>query len=411
MRRALEVVLHGSPIGELVEDDGAVELRFLESYRNSMPRPILGQKFEDDPGRTSRARRSEKLPDFFANLLPEGRLAEIVVESADLEPDDDLALLAFVGRDLAGAVAANPIGDSWPAASRAAATPNAPTPETPGNPPESLRFSLAGVQLKFSMLREGKQLSLPAHGQEGEWIVKFPSPSFPGLPENEASMLLWAREAGFDVPEAFLHDAEDLEGFPRQHSLAGSRVLAVRRYDRSRSGRIHQEDFAQVVGLPPRSKYDQISYDQMAQLIRKFVDEEAVDELVRRLGLVLATGNNDAHLKNWSLIYPDRVRARWSPIYDQVATVAWPALDRRLALSFAGIKEFGRIDRSTLERFAKTAAMEENRVFHQVEAAIFRLRQTWRQIAKDLPLPTAHAEALREHWRRVPLLRELGGLE
>lgn len=410
MSRRLEVFLYDQPVGILAENpEGGVEFRFLEEYRDLVPRPVLGQKFEDDLTQVYRSRRGYGLPDFFANLIPEGPLREVIVETADLAPDDDLALLDFVGRDLPGAVTVQPLADE---SLEHTSQESPPSSDERGEPPNiGLRFSLAGVQLKFSMLLAADKLTLPAKGRGGEWIVKLDAPAFPHLPANEVSMLEWARAAGFEVPECRLFDISQVEGLPQRVLPPDTQVLAIRRYDRSAEGPVHQEDLAQVVGLPPARKYDQITYDVMARLIRRFIDQDAVDELVRRLVLTVAIGNNDAHLKNWSLVYPDRIRPRWSPLYDQVATVAWPTPDRALALKLAGIKSFGQIDRPLFERFAQRAQLDPRRVDELVTGTVERLRATWRDLAPALPLPDAHREALRDHWRRVPLLRAAGALD
>lgn len=414
MSRRFEVLLHDQVVGQISELPAAgTEFRLLDAYRERVPRPVLGQKFEDDLERIHRSRKREILPDFFANLIPEkGRLREVIEESGDIEPGDDLALLAYVGRDLPGAVVVRPAGEEASRLPLGAPESLEPTkagaPES--EPQEALRFSLAGVQLKFSMLREEDRLVLPAKHRGGEWIVKFDSPTFPYLPENELSMLRWAAAAGFDVPECHLHELEDVQGFPRSLGRSGSHVLAIRRYDRTPEGPVHQEDFAQVVGLPPSRKYDQVTYEVMARLVRGFMDEEAVEELVRRLLFVIASGNNDAHLKNWSLVYPDRIKARWSPLYDQVATIAWDSPDLLLSLKLAGVKDFGQIDRVAFERFAEKAEIDENRVLGLVDETLERLRQAWREIGKELPLPETHGERLREHWNKVPLLRDAGPL-
>lgn len=411
MSRRLEVLLHDRPVGYLSElPDGGVEFRFIDAYRDLVPRPVLGQKFEDDLERVYRSRKGQRLPDFFANLIPEGRLRDVIVETAGLEAGDDLALLAFVGRDLPGAVVVRAL-EAEGTRSYLAEAPGLPVEDKPVTMSDGLRFSLAGVQLKFSMLREADKLTVPAKDRSGEWIVKFDSPSFPDLPANEFSMLEWARVAGFEVPECHLHRMEDVEGFPSSYSPLGTQVLAIRRYDRLPEGRVHQEDFAQAVGLPPNKKYDQITHDAMAHLVRRFIDQDAVDEMIRRLVFVVASGNNDAHLKNWSLVYPDTIRVRWSPLYDQVATVAWKGPDRALALKLAGVKEFGRIDRSAFERFADGVQIDRRRVMELVDETVEQLCTTWREIASDLPLPKAHAQALREHWRKVPLLRAAGSLD
>ncbi len=412
MSRQLEIWLHNRLVGRLSEaPEGGTEFRFLDTYLDAVPRPILGQKFEDNLGKTYRSRKGQGLPDFFANLIPEGRLREVIEESAGIDPGDDLALLAFVGRDLPGAVVVRPADNGEPESSSEEPFPSPAAPDEAAESSEGLRFSLAGVQLKFSVLLEENKLTLPAKDQGGEWIAKFDSPAFPRLPENELSMLTWAREAGFDVPECRLHDVEDVVGFPRRFAPSDTKVLAIQRYDRGSGERVHQEDFAQAVGLPPKKKYDHVTHEAMARLVRGFIDESAVDELIRRLVFVVACGNNDGHLKNWSFVYPGGIQAAWSPLYDQVATVAWTAPDRKLALNLAGVKDFGRIDRSAFERFAERAEVAKGRLFEQVDETLDRLRVTWRRIEADLPLPESHLRALREHWQRVPLLRDAGTLE
>lgn len=411
MTRRLEVLLHGVSVGELSETaDGATEFALFDAYREMVPRPVLGQRFEDDLERVHRGRQRGRLPDFFANLTPEGRLRELIEQTTAVETGDDLALLAYVGRDLPGAVEVRPFAGE-------ALTSETPLPredEPAGEPDEAnegLRFSLAGVQLKLSLLREGEKLTVPVHDQAGDWIVKFDSPSFPNLPETEYSVLEWARASGFDVPECHLHGLDDLDpedellGVVRRIVAEGTRVLALRRYDRSREGRVHQEDFAQVVGLPPAKKYEQLRHEDMAVLVQELMGDAAVDEYVRRLVLTVATGNGDAHLKNWSLVYPDRISPAWSPLYDQVATVAWRAPARRLALKLGGVKDFARLDRSAFERFAERSGIDRRRLSEIVDTTLDRIQRAWREHRDDLPLVAEHRRAIERHWEQVPLLR------
>jgi len=415
--RRLEVLLHGIPVGEISETaDGATEFRFLDDYFERVPRPVLGQKFEDDLRRVHRSRGRGRLPDFFANLTPEGRLRELIEQTTTVESGDDLALLAFVGRDLPGAAEVRPYeGEDLPSG-----VPSSDEHEPSGEPDEEtgegLRFSLAGVQLKLSMLREGEKLTAPVQNQAGDWIAKFDSPSFSHLPENEYSILQWARAAGFDVPECHLHELDDLDpeneflGVVRRIVAVETRVLAVRRYDRTSKGRLHQEDFAQAVGLPPAKKYEQIRHEDMAVLVRQFMDEAAVEEYVRRVVLMVATGNGDAHLKNWSLIYPDRIQPAWSPLYDQVATVAWRAPRRELSLKLGGVKSFAGLDRQTFDRFADRAEIDRANLARLIDETLERLHDAWRKLRNDLPLVSSHRKAIEDHWRQVPLLKSAGGL-
>lgn len=418
MSRRLEVLLYGTPVGEVSEAaDGRTEFRFLETYYEMVPRPVLGQKFEDDLRRVHRSRHRGELPDFFANLTPEGRLRELIEQTTFVEPGDDLALLAYVGRDLPGAVEVRPYEGEDLVSAGASPADLQPTGEPDEETSEGLRFSLAGVQLKLSMLRQGEKLTAPLQDQAGDWIAKFASPSFPHLPENEYSILEWARTAGFDVPKCHLHEVGDLDpnsdllDIVRRIVSEGTKVLAIRRYDRGAAGRIHQEDFAQVVGLPPTLKYEQIRHEDMAILVRQLMGEEGVEEYVRRLVLTIATGNGDAHLKNWSLVYPDRIRPVWSPLYDQVATVAWRAPARELALKLGGAKAFGQIDLQAFVRFAERAEIDHRRLSPWIDETLDRLRQAWRDCHRELPLEPSHRKAIENHWQQVPLLKASGGLD
>lgn len=405
MSEDAEVLLHGSLVGHLGPAvDGTTEFRFTADYRSQVSRPVLGQRFEDDLDRVWRPRKGQTLPDFFANLIPEGRLRELIEEIAGLDVGDDLGLLGHVGADLPGAITVRPADvEKDSRTGRRLRRPDGPPVADEGQ----LRFSLAGVQLKLSMLRDEEKLVLPMRGQGGEWIVKFPSPTFPDLPENELAILRWAEAIGFEVPECHLHGPEEVRGFASGFARGG-RVLAVRRYDRAAGARIHQEDFAQAVGLAPEQKYEHVPYEAMATLVRRLIDDEAALELVRRLAFAVASGNGDAHLKNWSLVYPDRIRAALSPVYDQVATVAWPTVEAELALKLAGVRRFEAVDRAAFERLAERSGLGRERVGRLALEVVDAARATWQGIAPLLP--PGHREALETHWKAVPLLREVGRL-
>jgi serine/threonine-protein kinase HipA len=402
-------------VGEISETaEGGTEFRFLKDYFELVPRPVLGQRFEDDLERVRRSRARERLPDFFANLIPEGRLRELIEQTTPVEAGDDLALLAYVGGDLPGAGVVRPFEGEELVSQERRGDRSGEVSEEPAPEEEvgsGLRFSLAGVQLKLSMLREGEKLTVPVRDQAGNWIAKFDSPSFPHLPANEYSMMEWARAAGFDVPECHLHGLGDLDetvellGVVRRLVLEGTRVLAVRRYDRTNGGRIHQEDFAQVVGLPPAKKYEQVRHEDIALLVRRFIDEGAVDEYARRLVLTVAIGNGDAHLKNWSLIYPDGRTAELAPAYDFVSTVPYLP-DDRMALNLGGTQDFGEVSLDRFRRFAARSGVPERLVVEAARETAGRLMEAWAHDEVVGRLPEALRARTASHMRSVPLSRE-----
>src|SRR6266478_1733952 len=193
----LEVRLHGQPIGTLTRLPGdQVLFAFNEAYVAGQNRPTLSLSFKDALGGliTSVRPTQTRLPPFFANLLPEGTLRDYLAECAKVNPEREFFLIAVLGRDLPGALEILPVGGVMPRDEDA--------PEPVGSTPDTesarvLRFSLAGVQLKFSAVKSAAGgLTVPADGVGGSWIVKLPSTKHPDIPENEFAMMELARRVG-----------------------------------------------------------------------------------------------------------------------------------------------------------------------------------------------------------------------
>jgi len=218
----------------------------------------------------------------------------------------------------------------------------------------------------------------------------------------------WAREAGFSVPACELINPDRL-GPVAKYAQPDLQAFAIARYDRDRGSRIHQEDLAQVVGFEPERKY-RFTHEKMVNVLCALLGPETYDEIVRRITFVVASGNNDAHLKNWSIVYLDGVTPTLAPMYDQVSTVAWPKFDQRLAFKLGGAAEFGRVDRVAFRKLAMKAGVDPGRTERLVSETLEGLRDAFRRIGPNLPLFPDHARALREHWAKIPLLREVGEL-
>jgi len=404
----LGVGLNGTIVGYLSQTtNGQIAFRFTDSYLTIPNRPVLSQSFEDDLSKTYYGRNS-LLPSFFANLIPEhGALRELIESNLGVSPGDDLALLESVGRDLPGAVEIVrvdgddlPVQDSSEVSAYVEAHEDVLKNKEPG-----LRFSLAGVQMKFSVLRDPDRITLPASNQDGEWIVKLGSARFPFTVENEYAIMQWAMSAGFNVPECHLQDAKTVSGSLSKHTDFGDRVFVIRRYDRQRGGRIHQEDFAQVTNLRPELKYDHIKYEQCGGLVKQLVGDDAYYEFIRRLTFIIASGNADAHLKNWSLLYLDSQYPSLAPMYDQVCTVAWPELNSELALKLAGTKNWFALELRRFELLAERAGASPTKTTQTVQETLSQLVDVWNNSQASALLPLPHSQRLQDFWERVPLLR------
>lgn len=315
---------------------------------------MLGLQFEQNIGASHTANLA--LPPWFSNLLPEGPLRSWVADARGVSPDREMELLAQVGADLPGAVRVLPATETADGDldAREEALPVSAALTDDGTP--QWRFSLAGVALKFSMLRSQDRFTCTASGDGGDWIVKVPDAVHANVPLNEFTMMRLAAGAGIEVPDVLMIHRDEIENLPRRAWLSDEEyAFAVRRFDRDHHrGRVHIEDLAQVRGAYARDKFAG-NYETVASLIYRGHDEAALTEFVRRLTYFVLIGNGDAHLKNWSLIYRDRRRPTLSPVYDVVSTAVYNPdgeSSERLALKFAGSKRFETIRMSQFERLA-----------------------------------------------------------
>lgn len=399
--QTLDVRLGPTHVGTLTHlGNEALIFTFDPAYVEAdLERPTLSLGFKTaDGGLVEQTRPTRvRLPPFFSNLLPEAHLREYLAARGGIHPDREFFLLWLLGPDLPGAVdIRSPDGGTPPTAD------DAPSRERGQGQP--FRFSLAGVQLKFSALMEtSKGLTLPVGGVGGDWIVKLPSPRFEAVPENEHAMMTLAAAAGIDVPAVRLVATKDIGRLPPDLPEAFGQSLAVRRFDRPTPGvRVHIEDFAQVFGVYPENKYKRASYGSIARVLWLEAGEAAITEYTRRLVFNVLIGNADAHLKNWSVIYPDRRTAKLAPAYDLVATVPYIPADR-LALSLGDTKEFADVDLDRFRRFAERAGLPVRLVVQTVRETAAKVRDLWPGHDPLRALPDWMRDKIAAHMATVPL--------
>ena len=376
---ALTVRLHGRDVGIINRLGGDRHLfAFEQDYIDDPHRPTLSLSFKGRTGGlvTSTRAVTRRLPPFFSNLLPEGHLRTYLAARAGIKPEREFFLLAILGADLPGALVVNPREQEHPGDH----DPHHHDDEDRA-PDAALRFSLAGVQLKFSAIMEASGgLTIPADGMGGSWIVKLPSARFSGVPENERAMLELARAVGITVPANRLVDIHDIRGLPEEAATMEGKALAIERFDRGPGGaRIHMEDFAQVFGLYPDDKYEHRSYANIASVLWAETGEAGTYEFVRRLIFSVLIGNADMHLKNWSLLYPDRRTPVLSPGYDFVATLPYIPRDK-LALSFGGSRSLSEITSDQLRRFADTARLPASPLWQIAVETAERTVEAWKTL-------------------------------
>jgi HipA N-terminal domain len=396
---SLKVLLNDMAVGTLsLNQYEGTEFRLLESYKQAYPRPVLGQVFLDDLDQVCRSRA--RVPPWFSNLLPEGPLRDLVAQQAGVHSTREFFLLNHLGEDLPGAVRI--VADELlTGTGEGRDAQEASKPEM-----DEWHFSLAGVQLKFSARKAERGLTVPVSGRGGDWIVKLPDARYPNVPENEYATMRWAEASGIRIPDVELVDVKDVSGLPSSiGEYHEERALAVRRFDRpATSPRVHMEDFAQVLGLYPEEKYSKFNYETLASLIRALTGDKGLDAFIRQLVFIVISGNGDAHHKNWSLLYPDGVRAELSPAYDLVSTIRYRH-DDSLALNLARSKRWEDVGMESFRRMARKIGDEEGRMVVRVQEAVYAIMAAWNDSGPDFGYNAETREILAKHFEKIPLLR------
>lgn len=184
------------------------------------------------------------------------------------------------------------------------------------------RLSLSGAQPKFGLvLGEGGMLRYSEDGEQSTYILK-PRPTgyqiinhdYCAANEN-LTMQMASQIYGIETAANGLCFFRD-----------GQMAYITRRFDVHPSGKYAQEDFASLMGLTKANggsdfKYNNGSYEECAEIIRKYVKSASVD-ILRFFKVVLfnfITLNDDAHLKNFSLVSNGR-EYHLSPAYDLINT-------------------------------------------------------------------------------------------
>lgn len=398
----LNVLLHGVPIATLTRVAGdRTFFTFNEDYVADETRPVLGLGFKDRLGELItefRPTQTKVLP-FLSNLLPEGPMRSYLAARAGVSPAREFFLLWALGSDLPGAVTVMPAdGETWPPVADGHAGDGHDRHET------ALRFSLAGVQLKFSAVQAARGgLTIPATGMGGSWIVKLPSREFPGVPENEYSMMTLARRIGMDVPALHLIDIAAIENLPEGIGALKGQALAIQRFDRLGDGTpVHMEDFAQVFGVYPDDKYKKGNARSIANVIGAEGGDDDIAEFIRRLTFNTLIGNADMHLKNWSLIYPDRRRAALAPVYDFVSTGPYIP-DGKAALNISRTKRFDEFSEDELSHLAAKARLPLKLVLDTARETVALFHQHWNAAKANLPLANNVIDAIEKHLKTIPI--------
>lgn len=399
MTRTLNVWWDRRLVGRLTQDrHGELGFVYADAWIEHEDAQALSASL---PKRAEPYRRRECRP-FFGGLLPEESQRQAAARAVGVSPGNDFALLDKLGGDVAGALQILP-----PEA--APTTPDrAPTPRVlddagligvldalPTRPllagEEGMRLSLAGSQSKVPVVVVDGAVALPSSGQPTTHILKPSIARFPGTTENEAFVMRLAAAAGLDVA-------------PVEPRVTGDRKsLLVERYDRGADSaglvhRIHQEDFCQALAVNPERKYAAEggpTFRDCFALLRRVGLRPAVEvlKLLDAAIFNLLVGNADAHGKNFSILH-DEGGPRLAPLYDLLATVAYPELSPNLAMKIGGAATLDDMDLKAWTAFAGDATLGLPLVRRRVTEISAAVRGQATEVAHALIQPGLDEEIL-----------------
>ena len=193
----------------------------------------------------------------------------------------------------------------------------------------AVKMSIQGIQPKLSAKLRIKENCFEIVDINGEYILKPQSPVYPQLPENEDLSMKLATLAGLEVP---------LHGMV--YSIDGKLTYFIKRFDRYGKNKKHSlEDFAQLSGNSRETKYD-FSMEKLVGIINKYCTFPMLEKakLFRLTLFNFLIGNEDQHLKNYSLISRNN-KVELSPVYDLLnTTIALPNPQEEIALPLHGKK-------------------------------------------------------------------------
>jgi len=258
---------------------------------------------------------------------------------------------------------------------------------------QGVRLSLAGVQDKIAVQVSGDEISLPLGGAPSTHILKPAIERFDGVVFNEAYCMKLAARLGLPTAPVETRQVEDID------------YLLVERYDRKLvsmprgllpdglgefgvpptrfdTRRLHQEDFCQALAIPPDKKYQSEggpSLKQCADLLREVSSVPAIDlqHFLEAVIFNVLIGNNDAHSKNFSMLYekepilsamPSKSYSskKLAPLYDLVSTAYYPDLSPKMAMKIGGEYVSDKLFPGHFEKLAEETGLAKPMVVRRV---------------------------------------------
>lgn len=405
MARTLDVYLNRDLVGQLVQDDdGQMVFDYEPDWLANPHAAAISQSL---PLRMERFTQKE-CRGFFSGILPEDVSRKLIARILQVSDKNDFAMLERIGGECAGAVTFLPEHSPPPQHSddyreislgelEEVLRQLDKRPLLAGE--KGIRLSLAGVQDKIAVrVNEGK-IFLPLNHAPSTHILKPAIATWEGLVANETFCIALAEAAGLPAAATSAHRIGEVD------------YLLSARYDRFMDDegnirRLHQEDFCQALGVPSEIKYQAEGGPGLSDcfaILRAASTSPALGlkTLLDAVVFNLLIGNNDAHAKNYSLLYRADGSIGLAPLYDLVCTVYYPGIENRMAMKIGGEGNPDLVSPGDFERFARETGLSPALVKRRVSEVADTLLEALTKVEAANAVAEKIAQLVGERCRRT----------
>ena len=369
------------PVGMLTGDDAAdTVFRYDPAYRSSPEATAvsISLPLQEEPFTPIQTTR------FFDGLLPEGYLRRTLAEWMRVPEGDYISILHALGRECLGALRIAEKGEPSNASYERLSSGQIRQLAEEGVSRSidlviQSRLSLTGASGKVGLYYDSSNNAwyLPHGMAASTHIVKQSHVRLGGIVTNEQLCLMTAAACRINVPHSFIINTG---------KKAESDVLfATERYDRQiseevpgisglpRPLRLHQEDFAQAMGISASDKYESaggLYMKRMFDILRQYSANPIEDQLKLwdRIVFNCLIGNADGHIKNYSLLYGSDLKSiRLAPAYDIVSTAVYEGQIRQLAFRIGDALTLDDINEEDFRKAAKETGLGERMAMKHYE--------------------------------------------
>ena len=343
----------------------------------------------------------EKTRIFFDGLLPEGFLRRTIATNMHFDENDYLSILYNLGRECIGAIRIDENDREEKSGYERITSKQVEELAAEGTTKSTeivikTHLSLTGASGKVGLYYDDKEKKwyLPYGLAPSTHIVKQSHIRLDGIVTNEQLSMLAASKCGISVPESFIINVGK--------GIDSEVLFATKRFDRitdetsdlidglKRPFRIHQEDFAQAMGIASFEKYEtegQNYAEKMFEMIRNYASNPMEDQLAlwNRIVFNYALGNTDAHIKNYSLLYDsDMERVRLAPAYDMLSTVIYESATRNMSFNIGGKINLDRIDENDFRILASKVGLGEKTAIDNYQKVLNLFEKAVKEAAEEL---------------------------